>query len=85
MCPKRPILKEEIWVGEVKEDELLRSIKKLGCLMAQPVKCLPSAQIMISWSWMEAMPGSLLSGESASPTPSAAPPTWVFSLSQINK
>lgn len=29
MCLKRSILREEIWGGEVREDELLRDIKRL--------------------------------------------------------
>ena len=42
------------------------------------VKHLPSAQVMISGSWDPAS-GSLLSGESASPSASAPPPACVLS------
>ena len=56
--------------------------------MAQLVKHLTSAQVMISGSW-DQVPcwGSLLSGESASPSPSVPPARLVLSLShsQINK
>ena len=55
--------------------------------MAQSVKHLPLAQVMILGSWDAA--GSLLSEESASHSPSAIPlaPAHVLSvsLSQINK
>ena len=52
--------------------------------MAQSVKHLPLAQVMIPGSW-DQVPhqASLLSGESASPSPSA-PLQCLHSFSQIN-
>ena len=59
-----------------------------GTWVAQLVKCLPSAQMMIPGSWDRAPLGSLLSGQPASLSPSI-PPTctlWLsLSLCQINK
>ena len=52
--------------------------------VAQPVECLTLAQIMISGPGLSPASGSVLSGESTCPSPSAPPPTHVFSLSQIN-
>ena len=53
--------------------------------MAQSVKYLSSAQVVILGSWDQAPESSsLLSGEPVSPSPSAPPPI-TFSLSQINK
>ena len=50
--------------------------------MAQSVKHLPSAQVMISGSWDQVpASGSLLGRESASPFP----PACALSVSQINK
>ena len=48
------------------------------------MKHLPSAQVMIpgSWDGAQITSGSLLSGEPASPSPSAAPPAYALSLSQ---
>ena len=48
--------------------------------MAQLVKRLPLAQVMIPRSWSPTL-GSLLSGESASPCPSAPPPACTHSFS----
>ena len=50
------------------------------------VKRLPSVQVMISRSWDQAphQSGSLLNGESASPSPPPAPLVFTCSLSQIN-
>ena len=59
--------------------------------MAQSVKHLPSAQVMIPGSWDQLSPalGSLFIGKSASPSPSASHPQRSSSLSrylsQINK
>ena len=58
-----------------------------GSWVAQLVKCLPSAQVIISGSW-ELSPtwGSPLSRESASPSPSTPPPgSCPLSFSQIHK
>ena len=58
-----------------------------GAGVAQSIKRPPSAQVMIPGSWDQALcRESLLSGESASPSPSA-PAHVLFhgSLSQINK
>ena len=61
-------------------------IRRRGAWVAQLVKCLPSAQVMISGSWDRALlSGSLLSEESASLSPSATSPAHAFFLSQINK
>ena len=57
-----------------------------GAWVAQSVKHLPLAQVMISGSWDQSphqAPCSVLSGESASPSPSASPPA--LSLSLTNK
>ena len=55
--------------------------------MAQAVKHLPSAQVMIPGSWV--LWGSLLSWKSASPPPSDPSPLLVhdlaLSVSKINK
>ena len=46
--------------------------------------CLPLAQIMISGFWDQPGPaGSLLSGESASPPPSAGPPPLLPSSTKV--
>ena len=56
-----------------------------GAWVAQLVKHLPLAQVMIPGSWNRAPESvSLLSGESASPH-SAPPPAPALSVSQINK
>ena len=50
--------------------------------MAQSVKCLPSAQVVIPGSWDGAhLRLPQLSGELASPSPSATPPASALSLS----
>ena len=53
-----------------------------GACVAQSVKRLPSVEFMILGSWDRApMSGSLLSGESASPSPSEPPGPHDFSPS----
>ena len=54
--------------------------------MAQSGKHLPSAEVVKSKSWdQDPELGSQLSGESASPSPSAAPHSCALSHSQVNK
>ena len=55
----------------------------MGAWVAQLVKCLPLAQVMIPESWSSPASGSLLRRETASPFPSVPLPS--HSLSQINK
>ena len=53
-----------------------------GAWVAQSVKHLPSARVMISGSWDQApTSGSLLSRESTSPSPSASSPACALTLS----
>ena len=52
-----------------------------GAWVAQSVKRLPSVQDMTSGSW----DGALLSGEPASPPPSATPPVCNLLVCQVNK
>ena len=56
-----------------------------GVQVGQSVKCLPSAQDMILGSWDPALKSSLLSGESACPSGSAALPACALSLCHKNK
>ena len=56
----------------------------MGAWVAQLVKCLPLAQVMIPGSWDQALHGSLLRGSLLLPLP-ATPPACAFSLCQINK
>ena len=56
-----------------------------GTGVAQTVKRLPLAQVMIPESWIKPSSGSLLSGESASSSPSACCSPSLCSLCQINK
>ena len=51
-----------------------------GPWVARLVKCLPLAQVTILKSGIEPASGSLLSGESASPSPSASPPACALSF-----
>ena len=53
-----------------------------GAWVAQSVKCLPSAQVIISGSWDRALhQRSLFNRESASPSASALPPAHSLCLS----
>ena len=56
-----------------------------GAQMAQSVKCLPSVQVKILESWDQAPLGSLFSGQSTSPFPSAPSPACTLGLLQKNK
>ena len=73
-----------------KDGILCFEVRKEKCFggpwVAQSVKCLPSALILGSWDTAPHLiastsPGPLLSGEPATPSPSAAPPAYALSLS----
>ena len=73
-----------LFLSQVPTSVVTYPFKKLprGAWVAQLFKHLPCAQVMIPEGWGGVPPtsGSLLSGESASPSPSAAPPAYGLSL-----
>ena len=83
---KTRVVEEIRTEGRVANKIHIKKSKIQGAWVAQLIKCLPSAQVMIPGSWDGALLWASCSGQPASPFPFAPPPAVPSQdLFQINK